>query len=196
MPIFCADVPQNGIQAALGGISLVIQVNFSHGHDQDLNDPGVDDLLITGILTVEFIQYGQEQRLDLAVIIPKGVCAGVGGKEGVFEMDLIATDHRLKGAAVFESRIDKLRHKQAVDQFKLVGGGFVGVLGIVIDNKIIPLVNVRIRLIPAVDGAALQDICQFQIAVGVGLPFRCRADEYVEFVFIQVVCVIHHKYTP
>lgn len=42
----------------------------------------------------------------------------------------------------------------------------------------------RSGLIPVVNGAAFQDICQLQIVVGVGLPFCGWTNEYIELVFV------------
>ena len=79
----------------------MVQVYFAHRHDQKLNDPGVDDLLIAGGLLMKFFQHRKKQSLNLAIVIPENVCGGIGREKYIFEMDLVVTDHSLKGTTIF-----------------------------------------------------------------------------------------------
>ena len=99
-------------------------------------------------------------------------------------MDLVAADHCLKGAAVLQSGVYEFRHKKAIDQFEAVGGRFVRVQGIVVDDKVIAFADEGVGLVPAVHGTAFQNVSQFQVVMGMGAPFYSRTDEGIEFVFI------------
>lgn len=78
----------------------------------------------------------------------------------------------------------------------MIGGCFVGMQRIIVYDKVVPFADKCVGLIPAMYGIAFQNVCQFQVVVGVGLPACGRTDEYIELVFVQVVCVIYRNYPP